>query len=111
MDESGNNSSPEEINILKEEINKKNLIKEQIETLGNLTTKSVKQDPIQSQSFTSESNENSRTLAVLPVSDKESNLYNTKTKNISDMNNKLDGKSTYITSKKTIHYRSSISNY
>ena len=80
-----------------------------IETTGNLTTKSLKQ-PIQSQSFTYESDKNCHTSSVLPENDKESNLNNTNTMNTSVMNNKLDDRSTDIVSKKTIQYRNSISN-
>ena len=81
-----------------------------IETTGNLTTKSLKQQPIQSQSFTSESDKNCHTSSVLPENDKESNLNNTNTMNTSVVNNKLDDRSTDIISKKIIQYCNSISN-
>ena len=83
-----------EINSLKEELNKKEVfIKDLVETIKNLTTNSLKQQqPIQSQSFTSDSDENNYILTARPVNYKEINLDNTNM-NTSTMNDDLRDKS------------------
>ena len=100
-DQSVTNFYLKEINSLKEELNKKEvLIKDLVETIKNLTTNSLKQQqPIQSQSFTSDSDENDHILTARPVNYKEINLYNTNM-NTSTMNNDLRDKSTDIVPKK-----------
>ena len=67
-DQSVTNFYLEEINTLKEELNKKQLlIKDLVET-KNLTTNSLKQQqPIQSQSFTSDSDENNYISTAGPI--------------------------------------------
>ena len=100
-DQSVTNFYLKEINSLKEELNKKEvLIKDLVETIKNLTKNSLKQQqPIQSQSFTSDSDENDHILTARPVNYKEINLYNTNM-NTSTMNNDLRDKSTDIVPKK-----------
>ena len=90
-----------EVNSLKKELNKKEvLIKDLVETIKNLTTNSLKQQqPIQSQSFTSDSDENNYILTARPVNYKEINLDNTNM-NTSTMNDDLRDKSTDIVPKK-----------
>ena len=94
-DQSVTNFYLKEINSLKEELNKKEvLIKDLVETIKNLTTNSLKQQqPIQSQSFTSDSDENNYILTARPVNYKEINLDNTNM-NTSTMNDDLRDKST-----------------
>ena len=76
-DQSVTNSYPKDY-ILKEKLNKKEaLIKELIETIRKLTTNSLKQQPIQSESFTSNSDGNHHISNGRPVNDKEINLNNT----------------------------------
>ena len=59
LDQSVTNFYLNKITILKEELNKKEvLIKGLVETIKNLTKNSLSQQPIQSQSFTSNSDEN-----------------------------------------------------
>ena len=89
-----------EINSLKEELNKKEvLIKDLVETIKNLTTTSLKQQhPIQSQSFTSDSDKNN-ILTARPINYKEINLDNTNM-NTSTMNDDLHDKSTDVVPKK-----------
>ena len=101
MDQSVTNFYLKEINSLKEELNKKEvLIKDLVETIKNLTTNSLKQQqPIQSQSFTSDSDENNYILTARPVNYKEINLDNTNM-NTSTMNDDLRDKSTDIVPKK-----------
>ena len=71
-DQSFTNSYLKEINSLKEELNKKVLIKDLVETIKNLTTTNLKQQqPIQSQSFTSDSEETNYILTGRPVNYKE----------------------------------------
>ena len=71
-----------------------------VETIKNLTTNSLKQQqPIQSQSFTSDSDENDYILTARPVNYKEINLDNINV-NTSTMNNDLRDKSTDIVPKK-----------
>ena len=79
-DQSLTNFCLKEINSLKEELNKKQvLIKDLVETIKNLTTASLKQQqPIQSQSFTSDSDENNYILTASPANYKEISLNNTK---------------------------------
>ena len=69
MDQSVTNFYLKEINSLKEELNKKEvLIKDLVETIKNLTTNSLKQQqPIQSQSFTSASDKNNYILTARPL--------------------------------------------
>ena len=90
-----------EVNSLKKELNKKEvLIKDLVETIKNLTTNSLKQQqPIQSQSFTSDSDENNYILTARPVNYKEINLDNTNM-NTSTMNDDLRDKSMDIVPKK-----------
>ena len=100
-DQSFTNFYLKEINSLKEELNKKEvLIKDLVETIKNLTTTSSKQQqPIRSQSFTSDSDENNNILTARPVNYKEINLDNTNM-NTSTMNDDLRDKSTDIVPKK-----------
>ena len=100
-DQSVTNFYLKEINSFKEELNKKEvLIKDLVETIKNLTKNSLKQQqPIQSQSFTSDSDENDYILTARPVNYKEINLDNTNM-NTSTMNNDLRDKSTDIVPKK-----------
>ena len=71
-----------------------------VETIKNLTTNSLKQQqPIQSQSFTSDSDENNYILTARPVNYKEINLDNTNM-NTSTMNDDLRDKSTDTVPKK-----------
>ena len=95
------NSYLKEINSLKEELNKKEvLIKDLVETIKNLTTNSLKQQqPIQSQSFTSVSDKNNYILTARPVNYKEINLDNTNM-NTSTMNDDLRDKRMNIVPKK-----------
>lgn len=59
-----------EINILKEKLNnKKALIEELIETLRNLTPNILKHHPIKWKSFTSDSDEKHHISTVRPVND------------------------------------------
>ena len=97
------NSYLKEINSLKEELNKKEiLIKDLVETIENLTASSLKQQqPIQSQSFTSVSDKNSYILTARPANYKEINLDNTNM-NTSIMNDDLRDKSMDIVPKKRI---------
>ena len=101
MDQSVTNFYLKEINSLKEELNKKEVfIKDLVETIKNLTTNSLKQQqPIQSQSFTSDSDENNYILTARPVNYKEINLDNTNM-NTSTMNDDLRDKSMDIVPKK-----------
>ena len=101
MDQSVTNFYLKEINSLKEELNKKEVfIKDLVETIKNLTTNSLKQQqPIQSQSFTSDSDENNYILTARPVNYKEINLDNTNM-NTSTMNDELRDKSMDIVPKK-----------
>ena len=86
-------------NILKEELNKNEaLIKKLVEKIGNLTTNSLKQQPIQSQSFTSESEQNLH-VSTARLYYKETNLGNTNM-NTSTTNDDLRDKSTDIVPKK-----------
>ena len=64
------------MNLLKEELNKKEVfIKDLVETIKNLTTNSLKQQqPIQSESFASDSDENNYISTARPVNYKEINL-------------------------------------
>ena len=99
-DQSVTNSYLKEINILEEELNKKEiLIKSFVETIKNLTKNSLKQQPIQSQSFTSYSDENHHISTVSPVNYKEINLDNTNM-NTSTINVDLRDKNTDIILKK-----------
>ena len=105
-DQSVTNSYLKEINLLKEELNKKEaLIKDLVETIKSLTTNSLKQQPIQSQSFTSDSDESNYILTARPINYKEINLDNTNM-NTSTMNDDLRDKSMDIVPKKrmTIQY-------
>ena len=71
-----------------------------VETIKDLTTTSLKQEqPIQSQSFTSDSDENNYILTARPVNYKEINLDNTNM-NTSTMNDDLRDKSMDIVPKK-----------
>ena len=72
-DQSFTNFYLKEINSLKEELNKKEvLVKGLVEKIKNLTTTNLKQQqPIQSQSFTSDSEENNNILTARPVNYKE----------------------------------------
>ena len=71
-----------------------------VETIKNLTTNSLKrQQPKQSQSFTSVSDKNNYVLTARPVNYKEINLDNTNM-NTSTMNDDLRDKSTDIVPKK-----------
>ena len=71
-----------------------------VETIKNLTTNSLKQQqPIQSQSFTSDSDKNNYILTARPVNYNEINLDNT-SMNTSTMNDDLRDKSTGIVPKK-----------
>ena len=71
-----------------------------VETIKNLTTNSLKQQqPIQSQSFTSDSDENNYILTARPVNYKEINLDNTNM-NTSTMKDDLRDKNTDIVPKK-----------
>ena len=100
VDQSVINSHLKEINILKEELSKQEaLIKELNITIRNLTTDRLKQQPIQSQIITSESDENYHISTARPVNDKESNLDNTNM-NTSTVNDYLGDQSTYIVPKK-----------
>ena len=95
-DQSVTNSYLKEINILKEELNKNEvLIKDLFETIKNLTKYSLKQQPIQSQNFTSDSDENHHISKVSTVNYKEIDLHNTNI-NTSIMNDDLRNKSTDI---------------
>ena len=100
-DQSVPNFYSNEINSLKEELNKKEvLIKDLVETIKNLMTNSLKQQQlIQSKSFTSDSDKNNSILTARPVNYKEINLDNTNM-NTSTMNDDLRDKSTDIVSKK-----------
>ena len=64
-----------------------------VETIKNLTRNSLKQQPIQSQNFTSDSNESHHISTVSPVNYKEINLDNTNM-NSSTMKDDLRDKST-----------------
>ena len=92
-DQSVSKSYLKEINSLKEELNKKEvLIKDLVETIKNVTTNSLKQQqPIHSQSFTSASDKNNYILTARPVNYKEINLDNTNM-NASTMNDDLRDK-------------------
>ena len=70
-----------------------------VETIKNLTKNNLKQQPIQSQSFTSDSDENHHISTVSPVNYKEINLDNTNM-NTSNMNDNLRDKNTDIVLKK-----------
>ena len=99
-DQSVTNSYLKEINILKEELNKKDfLIRDLVEAIKNLTKNSLKQQPIQSQSFTSDSDANHPISTVSPVYRKEINLDNTNM-NTSAMNDNLCNKNADIVVKK-----------
>ena len=76
-----------------------------IETIRNLTTNDLKGQPIESQSFTSDSGENNHISTVRPV--KEINLDNTNM-NTSTMNDDLRDKSTGIVPKNATTVNSSI---
>ena len=100
VDQSVINSYLKEINILKEELSKQEaLIKELNITIRNLTTNRLKQQPIQSQIITSESDENCHISTARLVNDKESNLDNTNM-NTSTVNDYLGDQSTDIVPKK-----------
>ena len=72
-----------------------------VETIKNLTANSLKQQqPIQPQSFTSNSDENNYISTARPVNYKEINLDNTNMR-YSTMNNDLRDKSTDIISSKS----------
>ena len=90
-----------EVNSLKKELNKKEvLIKDLVEAIKNLTTNSLKQQqPLQPQSFTSDSDENTDILAARPVNYKEVNLDNANM-NTSTKNDDLRDKTTGIVPKK-----------
>ena len=90
-----------EVNSLKKELNQKEvLIKDLVEAIKNLTTNSLKQQqPLQPQSFTSDSDENTDILAARPVNYKEVNLDNTNM-NTSTKNDDLRDKTTGIVPKK-----------
>ena len=90
-----------EVNSLKKELNKKEvLIKDLVEAIKNLTTNSLKQQqPLQPQSFTSDSDENTDILAARPVNYKEVNLDNANM-NTSIKNDDLRDKTTGIVPKK-----------
>ena len=85
-----------EINILKEKLNKE---RNSHQGLGwnnkRLDKNSLKQQPIQSQSFTSDSDENHHISTVSPFNYKKVNFDNTNM-NISTMNDDLRDKSTDI---------------
>ena len=100
-DQSVTNFYLKEINTLKEELNKKEvLIKDLVEKIKNLTTNTLKQQqPTQSQSFTSDADENNYISTARPVNYKEINLDNT-IMNTSTMNDDLRDKSTDIVPKK-----------
>ena len=100
-DQSVTNFYLKKVNTLKKELNKKEVfIKDLVETIKNLTTNSLKQQqPIQSQSFTSDSDENNYILTARPVNYKEINLDNTNM-NTSTMNDDLRDKSMDIVPKK-----------
>ena len=67
-DQSVTNSYLKGTNILKEELNQKEvLIKDLVETIKNLTKNSLKQQPIQSQSLTSDSDENDHISTVSSI--------------------------------------------
>ena len=94
LDQSVTNFYVKKINSLKEELNKKEvLIKDMVETVKNLMTNSLKQQqPIQLQSFSSDSDENNYILTARLVNYKEINLDNTNM-NTSTMNDDLRDKS------------------
>ena len=72
-----------------------------VETIRNLTTNSLKQQqPIQLQSFTSESDDNSYISSTRPVNYKETNIDITNM-NISTMNDDLSNKSMDIVPQKS----------
>ena len=70
-----------------------------VEAIKNLTKNSLKQQPIQSQSFTSDSDANHPISTVSPVYGKEINLDNTNM-NTSAMNDELCNKNAHIVVKK-----------
>ena len=70
-----------------------------VETIKNLTKNNLKQQPIQSQSFTSDSDENHHISTVSPVNYKEINLDDTDM-NTSTMNDDFRNKSMDIVLKK-----------
>ena len=70
-----------------------------VEAIKNLTKNSLKQQPIQSQSFTSDSDANHPISTVSPVYGKEINLDNTNM-NTSAMNDDLCNKNAHIVVKK-----------
>ena len=86
--------------MLKEELHKKEaLIKELIKTIRNLTTSSLKQQPIHSQSFTSDPDEYHHISTARPANYKEINLRNTNM-STSTINNDLREKRRYYSQKK-----------
>ena len=99
LDQSVTNSHLKEI-MLKEELNKKKvIIKDLVETIKSLTRNTLKQQQIQLQSFTSDSDENHHISIVSPVNYKEINSDNTNM-NTSNMNDDLRDKITDIVLKK-----------
>ena len=99
MDLSITDSYLKEIKILKDETNKKEaLIKELIEIIRNLTTYNLKQQPIQSQSFTYDSDKNNCISTARPK-EKEINVDNTNM-NTSTIKDDFCDKSTDIVTKK-----------
>ena len=99
MDLSITDSYLKEIKILKDETNKKEaLIKELIEIIRNLTTYNLKQQPIQSQSFTYDSDKNNCISTARPK-EKEINVDNTNM-NTSTIKDDFSDKSTDIVTKK-----------
>ena len=100
-DQSFTNFYLKEINSLKEELNKKEvLIKDLVEGIKNLATTSLKQQqPIQSQSFTCDFEENNYILTARPVNYKGIKFNNTNM-NTSTINDDLRDKSTDIVPKK-----------
>ena len=99
LDQSVTNSYLKEI-MLKEELNKKKvIIKDLVETIKSLTRNTLKQQQIQLQSFTSDSDENHHISIVSPVNYKEINSDNTNM-NTSNMNDDLRDKITDIVLKK-----------
>ena len=99
-DQSVNHSYLKEINMLKKELNKKKvLIKDLVETIKSLTRNTLKQQQIQLQSFTSDSDENHHISILSPVNYKEINSDNTNM-NTSNMNDDLRDKIKDIVLKK-----------
>ena len=95
LDQTVTNFYLKEINTLKEELNKKEvLIKDLVKTIKDLTTNSLKQkQPIQSHSFTSDYDDDNYISTARLVNYKETKLDNTNM-NTSTMNDDLGDKST-----------------